>query len=66
VKVYKPKVVPEFHMDPTPRVLYTVRLVSGMTCNCNDVKDAIRTLDDQCKQYLRFMQMFANEARNEK
>jgi hypothetical protein len=61
MKVHKPEVVPEFYMDPTPRVVYVVRLVTGELCNANDEKDAIKMLGSQCQQYVKFMQMLAKK-----
>ena len=61
MKIHKPEVVPEFYMDPTPRVLYVVRLVTGELCNANDAKDAIKMVTEQCAQYVKFMQMFAKK-----
>lgn len=61
MKIHKPEVVPEFYVDPNPRVLYVVRLVTGELCNANDEKDAIKLLGDQCRMYVKFMQQFAKE-----
>jgi len=59
MKIHKPRVVPEFYVEPEPRVLYVIRLVTGELCNCNDEKDAIKLLREQCDQYVKLMQMFA-------
>ena len=61
MKIHKPRVTPEFYVDPTPRVLYVVRLVTGEMCNANDEKDAIKLLGDQCRMYVKLMQQFAKK-----
>jgi hypothetical protein len=61
MKICKPEVVPEFYVEPTPRVVYVVRLVTGELCNANDEKDAIKILGTQCAEYVKFMQMFAKK-----
>ena len=61
MKIHKPRIIPEFCVDPTPRVLYVVRLVTGERCNANDAKDATKMLVEQCAQYVKFMQMFAKK-----
>lgn len=60
MKVHKPKLLPEFHGLPTPRVVYVVKMVTGDRCNCNDADEAIDLLQSQCAAYVKIMQQFAN------
>jgi len=58
MQIHLPKIVPEFYVDPEPRVLYVVELVDGSSCNVDDAEDAVVLLDEQCLDYIRLMKRF--------
>jgi len=64
--IYKPKIVPEFYISDDglgPRVLYVVKFVSGELCNVDDAGEAVKMLDEQCREYVELMARFSVSVR---
>lgn len=58
--IHKPEIVPEFYIDPDPRILYVVRMVGGELCNVDSAMEAVHMLDEQCREYVKLMAQFGN------